>query len=323
MPKKTQNKAIYRQLCKERKIIPHLFSQPWWLDVVSEKGEWEVILAYDKGGNVIGALPYYQELFWGIKVLKMPKLTPFFDVWMNYPPDVNKVYRKDVFEKQVMAALISQLPSVSYFSQKYHYSLTNWLPFFWQNYQQTTRYTLVLEHLYDLEKIFANFSSKTRTKIRSAEKNLIVEEGDDVRIFWRLNEKSFQAQNKAVPYTLEFFLRLDQTLSEKQARKIFYAFDGNGNYIAAIYLVWDEDSSYCLATGVDRALPPSYGAVSLLIWHAIQYASTVVQRFDFEGSMLLGVERFFRAFGSEQKPYFQIYKSKNRFFESIRILLNR
>ena len=45
------------------------------------------------------------------------------------------------------------------------------------------------------------------------------------------------------------------------------------------------------------------GAGSLLIWEAIQRASADSQVFDFEGSMLRPVERFFRAFGGRQTPY--------------------
>ena len=48
------------------------------------------------------------------------------------------------------------------------------------------------------------------------------------------------------------------------------------------------------------------GATSLLMWNAIQFASTVSQIFDFEGSMIESVERFFRGFGAVQTPYFSI-----------------
>lgn len=46
-----------------------------------------------------------------------------------------------------------------------------------------------------------------------------------------------------------------------------------------------------------------------LIWEAIKFASTVSKKFDLEGSMLEPVERFFRGFGTVQKPYFTISKT--------------
>jgi len=42
------------------------------------------------------------------------------------------------------------------------------------------------------------------------------------------------------------------------------------------------------------------------MWHAIQFASTVSTIFDFEGSMIEPVERFFRGFGAVQTPYFSL-----------------
>lgn len=51
------------------------------------------------------------------------------------------------------------------------------------------------------------------------------------------------------------------------------------------------------------------GATSLLMWEAIKFASTVSKKFDLEGSMLEPVERFFRGFGTVQKPYFTISKT--------------
>ncbi|MEJ5363543.1 MAG: hypothetical protein WHS86_00445 [Desulfosoma sp.] len=53
------------------------------------------------------------------------------------------------------------------------------------------------------------------------------------------------------------------------------------------------------------------GAGSLCLWHAIINEPKHIQVFDFEGSMLEPVERFFRAFGAEQVPYFQVTRVKN------------
>ena len=49
--------------------------------------------------------------------------------------------------------------------------------------------------------------------------------------------------------------------------------------------------------------------MSLCMWEAIKFASTVTKKFDFEGSMIESVERFFRAFGAVQKPYIHITKT--------------
>lgn len=56
------------------------------------------------------------------------------------------------------------------------------------------------------------------------------------------------------------------------------------------------------------------GATSLCMWHAMQFAATVTKRFDFEGSLIESIERFFRSFGAEQRPCFSITKSTSPLF---------
>jgi len=64
---------------------------------------------------------------------------------------------------------------------------------------------------------------------------------------------------------------------------------------------------YYLMQGSDPALRSS-GAALLTQWHAIQYAAGVTAVYDFEGSILEGIEHVFRSFGAVQRPYFTIFK---------------
>lgn len=51
-----------------------------------------------------------------------------------------------------------------------------------------------------------------------------------------------------------------------------------------------------------------------------KFASTVSKKFDLEGSMLEPVERFFRGFGTVQKPYFTISKTFDKRMRAVYIL---
>ncbi len=74
------------------------------------------------------------------------------------------------------------------------------------------------------------------------------------------------------------------------------------------YVVWDRHAAYYLLGGGDPELRTS-GASSLLMWEAILRAREVTDVFDFEGSMLKPVERFFRAFGGHQTPYLYVSRT--------------
>ena len=76
----------------------------------------------------------------------------------------------------------------------------------------------------------------------------------------------------------------------------------------AAIIFWNPDSAYYLMGGRNPKLRSS-GATSLCMWEAIQFSASVTKSFDFEGSMNEPVERFFRAFGAVQTPYFSIKKT--------------
>jgi lipid II:glycine glycyltransferase (peptidoglycan interpeptide bridge formation enzyme) len=97
-------------------------------------------------------------------------------------------------------------------------------------------------------------------------------------------------------------------------------YDRNGRLHAAAFVVWQESSAYYLAGGADPALRDS-GAHSLVLWEAIQAMAAHTSLFDFEGSMLPGVERFFREFGAFQTPYYTITKGKLCLLDRVRIKL--
>jgi len=87
--------------------------------------------------------------------------------------------------------------------------------------------------------------------------------------------------------------------------------DAEGNTHAAIYIAWDKQTCYYIMGGADENYRSS-GAYSLLLWEAIKTASGVCKEFDFCGSMIPSIERFFRSFGGEQVPYFHLKKINSK-----------
>jgi hypothetical protein len=57
--------------------------------------------------------------------------------------------------------------------------------------------------------------------------------------------------------------------------------------------------------------------MSLLMWESIKFASSFVDEFDFEGTMVESIERFIRGFGAAQSPYFQLTKVSPKFLKPL------
>ena len=52
------NKTKYNQFCAEN-YVP-IYSKPWWLDVVSENGLWDVWMC-EQDGKIQAAMPHHLE----------------------------------------------------------------------------------------------------------------------------------------------------------------------------------------------------------------------------------------------------------------------
>ena len=291
----------------QQTVLGAIFSQPWWLDAVAPDSWDEVTI--DQGGRIVARLPYLIRRKRGITTLMMPPLTQALGP--SLAPLSGKYTNRLAKEKQLMTELIDKLPKHDLFAQSFHHSITNWLPFYWKGFQQTTRYTYVLEDLTDLEALWQECRSNIKTDVRKAEKQLRLRCDLALNTFLDLNEMTFARQGIPVPYRRDLVARLDQACAERDCRRIFFAEDGQGRLHAAAYVVWDGQSAYYIMGGSDPELRNS-GAMSLVMWEAIRHAATVTRMFDFEGSMIEPVERFFRSFGARQKPYFHISKTNSR-----------
>lgn len=311
------HKAKYRKLCSEEPTIP-IFARDWWLDAVCGDA-WDVCLV-EKAGRVIAAMPYhYRTNCLGMTVISQPQETQALGPWLR--PSESKTAIRLGQEKKLMADLISQLPKFSHFHQTWHHTRTNWLPFFWHGFHQTTQYTYRIPDLSDLEKIWAGFRDNIRTDIRKAKAHyhLNVHTQFSIDDFLILNAKTFERQNKSSPCSKSFIKRLDDACANRGARAIFICVDSEGRHHAGTYIVWDGECAYYLMGGGDPGLRSS-GATSLCLWAAIQFAASKSKSFDFEGSMIEPIERFFRAFGAIQTPYFSIQKTPSKIFQIAKTL---
>lgn len=302
-------RETYREFCAANPGIP-VFLTDWWLDLVCGEGNWDFV-SYEEGDQIKAVWPYYFiNGNYSQRVVKMPRLTPFSGPWIKYP--VNQKYCSLLsYEKEVINKLIDKLPATDFFQQNINLSIRNKLPFYWRGFDQSLSYTYKLTDLSKTVNVFSGFKESTRSDIRKAEKYLKVVESDNIGLFYKINSLTFDRKNKKIPYSFSFIERLDKECRKQCCRSILMAEDGNSNYHAAIYLIWDRDCTYYLMGGADPEFRNS-GAMSLLIWAGINQAAQRKQSFDFEGSMIEPIEHFFRSFGGEQNHYLQITKRSRK-----------
>ena len=303
-----KNKDIFRNWCMNHPEIP-LFLQYDWMETVAKPEQWDVALVGNEN-EVQAFLPYFKKRKLQFDIITIPPLTPYMGPWLHYP-EGQKEATKLSFQKKMMEQLIAQLPKTDKFIQYFHPEFTNWLPFYWNGFEQSTRYTYVINDLSDSDKLYENLQGNIRREISKAQKNLTISECDNVKTLHELKLKDYAVKGQELNYSAVYFDRVYEKLKAKKSCKTWVATDGNGKPVASLLLVWDAESAYYLAGAVDPK-NKSTGAMSLLMWTAILFSSSVTNAFNFEGSMVEPVERFFRSFGATQTPYFEIRKTDSK-----------
>lgn len=303
-------KELYREFSLTEPSVP-IFSRAWWLDAVSGPEGWDVVLIRS-GGKIMASLPFTRRKRLGLTVLGQPTLTQALGPWLK-GSDSRKLSTIIGQETELLTELQTGLPCADLYSQNWHHSRTNWLPFYWAGYTQTTRYTYILDNIADEKSCFSGLRDSIKGDIRKSQgKNEIkIESTDNLSEFLDINDMTFARQSLKPPYSRAFVERLDAACKEHNCRRIFLARDPLGNVHAGSYIIWDNEAAYYLMGGGNPDLRSS-GATSHCLWEAIRFTSTVTRSFDFEGSMMQPVERFIRSFGARQVPHFYVSRVSRR-----------
>lgn len=304
-------RKIYCDFCQKASLP--VFVQDWYLDTVIVDGQWDFVFV-EENGETIAVLPYFLKHKFGFTYITMPIGIKFMGPFL--------LPRKETLadQHQIYEQLIEQLPKVHSFEQNFFPSVTNWLPFYWKGFQQTTRYTYRL-NIEDPATVYRNFSEKTRYKIRKANKIVQISEDFTATQFHDIHQMTFDRQGLKTPFSLDLFLKFDDILVQYQARKMFFAVDNERNIHAALYIILDKDIAYMHFLGSNPAFPKSE-AVNFLYWHSIQYLRETfgINTIDFQGGMMKHVENIFRRLRSIQIPYFSISKNESTAFKLLQRL---
>ena len=315
------NKERYKLFCEEHPEIP-LFMQCWWMEAVSIGKKWDVLF-YEENNRIKACFVYLFVEKLHFKFILQPQLTQYSGIWIDYSSDITP-YQKLNIEKKIMSHFIEQIEKKKfvYFEQNFHHSVTNWLPFYWENYRQYTRYTYQIQDLSDLKQCFDNFSYAKRKQIHKAKRMLHTVFDMNVNEFYNHLELNLRKKKKeSVLYSRNLFFNLYETSVNRKQGKIIAVADNENNIHAALFVVWDKKVAYNLISTIDNKFQSS-GASTLVVWEALNEIAKYCEVFDFEGSMNKGIEHSFYQFGAVQTPYFNIYKFNSRIFKMLFKYLN-
>jgi len=260
---------------------------------------------YDRGGVLRGGFcTWGGRRLWLIVVRNppyTPRIGPFFESRATNPAARTNEQRAMV--EAVAKCLTSSGAAVT--SLGLSMGITDCLPFFWRGWRVIPHYTYRINLGQDQNVLLAAMSPERRKNVRKAESDGVsVEAVVDTRAVRRLVIGTFARQKRAFPVP-----HMEAIFSQFPPGESSYCFvaSSDGKPVAAVYVVYDSRAAYYLIGGY--ADDAHHGAGALAMWHAILKAKALgLETFDFEGSVVPQIERYFRGFGGQLTPVFGVYR---------------
>ncbi|MEM7562416.1 MAG: GNAT family N-acetyltransferase [Pseudomonadota bacterium] len=283
-----------------------VFSQKWWLDLTSGKGNWDIIAARHSSG-LVSSIAIARQKKLGLTILNQPPLTQFLGpVFHGKTAVTEKISAK----QELLSHLSNQLPEFSLYRQNWHHEVVDWLGFYWNGFSQTTRYTYLIDTRHDLDTLWSRIHKKTRSELNKASRRskLTAKQTDDAAGFVQKNLELLNSKGVKPRYTDSMLTRIISTAIERGQGTIVSAVDPDERVFSSVFLVWDRRYLYYLASAPDLEFRSS-GASTMCVWESIRLAKEKGLTFDFEGSMERTIQRHFLSFGATQKPFFQVSKA--------------
>jgi hypothetical protein len=287
-----------------------LFCFSWWLDAVA--GEAWRPNALEADGAVVAAWPtVVRKSSFGELHVGAP-LTPFLGPLLSPPAGANEIRRRATEIKQ-LELLLGLIEPCAHIEARCNPAFDYWTPLSWHGFSQTTRYTWRLPDLGDLDAVFRGLRENVRREIRKARKQGIIVAEGTLADLEAVHDETVRRQGLAAsaPANRAALSRIEAAAAPRGARTILVARDAAGRVHASGYFVHDERYVYYLL-GASHGEYRTSGSPSLLMWRALELAAGRGLAFDFEGSMVRGVERFFRSFGGVPTPYSVVRKTASR-----------
>ncbi len=296
------DKQTYTNFCAS---TDHIFNSKSWMDLFST----QLIFCgiYDKN-RLVAVFYYFSDKYIGIPYYHCPPYTPYNGFYSNIQ---TKNFASQQGEmKRIMGAIATyfdKLSSKSIIKIAFPPECIDMQPFVWQKFKVVPNYTYRISLTQTLDEISAKMTTERRNDIKKATKDGVeIRKCTDYNIAKSLVEKTFDRKSMSVN---QYFLQ--KILFEFATDENSFAFVSylNEEPIATVFCIFDNQAAYYLLGGYDNQKKHS-GAGALALWSAIQHSKTLnLETFDFEGSMIVAVEKYFRGFGGDITPYFVINKA--------------
>ena len=267
--------------CIQNSDNGNLYAKSWYLDIVSPN--WQALVL----GDYEFVMPLTIKRKFGISAILQPLHCQQLGIFPLPDFATQQKFSQKLFDS--FRIIQYQLNSEMDYNAFLNFKL-----------QKKTNFILPLSYSYEI--IYSHFSTNTKRNIKAAEKlGVRVIKGLAQSDFFRYKEQSVERKIPKKSYQI-----LNQLMSSTIANgqgTIYAAYSNTNELCAAAFIIFDGNKAYYLnafSTSDGKENKAMYAIVNELIKELCQNDITI----DFEGSMIEGVARFYRGFGSLSHDYY-------------------
>lgn len=282
-----------------------VFNSPEWIDIYGK--ELITLGIFNDNNELIGSFYVFKNKKLGLTYIVNPPFSPGNALCFKNPAEGKS--NRITFEKGIHECIAKWLmnQNAKLCVSSFPVQINDMQEYFWKDFKVIPHYTYRLQLNSDVDDLFSNLTGEKRKSIRKAEKDGIkVRQEKNAKPIIELVKKTFSRKNKKFNFLL--------------AEKIIHEFLGNGKGFAFVseqngkdlscnFCIHDNNTAFYLFGGYNSE-NKHHGAGVSSMWNCILHAKSIgLKTYDFEGSMLPEVEKFFREFGGDLTPYYTINKA--------------
>ena len=275
------------------------FSLTGYLDAWGRRYQ---LLAAISDGRLVGGVPLVRGI---AGAYSTPLFVKFGGVLLA--PMEGSALTRDTREMEIQEVLLDALESCWTFEYNFHPAFTNWLPFKWRGYSQTSLYTFQIDAAQA-----GGWQHGAHPRVRRAAKGARAKGVSCAPVprldsgLYRLLMAPYEKQGARAPVGEAALVHAEGRLAALGMSRTWVAREGGGRPVCCVLAVEDGRCVYLLLHGCAPGAPA--GANTLLISTVIDDALGRGLSFDFEGSVIRPIEQFYRGFGGRRVAYSRIWR---------------
>ena len=282
--------------------IGNVFSSERWLNIHSDYVT--LIGIFDPNDSIIGGFNLVKKKKYFVTAIRKAPFSPYNGLFFINPGV--SIVSENSFNKKIFNLLADYLKSLNPDSLTFHLEpqFIDMQAMIWRGFNVTPNYTYNINLDQSEAEIIKNFHTHRRNEITgSSKKGIICIECNDKILIknhaYRLLDRKRILEDKSI---------IDHIIFDFCDESNSFAFisDIAGTPVAFSLCIHDAKTAYLILNS-NNDLKRDLNAGTLCVYNSILFAKKLgLKNFDFEGSMLKGVELFFRKFGGSLTPYYVV-----------------